>query len=117
MSVQERTEERHLESSPAPAVSLVGIRKAYGDVVAVDGLDLEIPVSEFFTLLGPSGSGKTTTLRLIAGFERPDEGRVELGGADVTNRPPYARDVNTVFQDYELFPHMTVARTSPTASA
>ena len=108
MSVQERTEERHLESSPAPAVSLVGIRKAYGDVVAVDGLDLEIPVGEFFTLLGPSGSGKTTTLRLIAGFERPDEGRVELGGADVTNRPPYARDVNTVFQDYALFPHMSV---------
>jgi len=75
----------------------------------VDGVDLEIPEGEFFTLLGPSGSGKTTTLRLIAGFERPDEGRVELGGADVTERPPYARDVNTVFQDYALFPHMTVA--------
>src|SRR5204863_1283752 len=69
----------------------------------------EIRTGEFFTLLGPSGSGKTTTLRLIAGFERPDEGRVELGGADVTDRPPYARDVNTVFQDYALFPHMTVA--------
>ncbi|MGZ4256297.1 MAG: ABC transporter ATP-binding protein [Gaiellaceae bacterium] len=109
MSVQERTEERPLESSPAVAVGLSGIRKAYGDVVAVDGLDLEIPAGEFFTLLGPSGSGKTTTLRLIAGFERPDEGRIELGGADVTNRPPYARDVNTVFQDYALFPHMTVA--------
>jgi len=109
VSVQERTEERRLESAPAAAVGLFGIRKAYGEVVAVASLDLEIPAGEFFTLLGPSGSGKTTTLRLIAGFERPDEGRVELGGVDVTNRPPYARDVNTVFQDYALFPHMTVA--------
>src|SRR5438445_9320533 len=90
-------------------VRLAGIRKTYGDVVAVDRVDLEIESGEFFTLLGPSGSGKTTTLRLIAGFERPDEGRVELGGADVTNRAPYERDVNTVFQDYALFPHMTVA--------
>ncbi|MEN3312001.1 MAG: putative spermidine/putrescine transport system ATP-binding protein [Actinomycetota bacterium] len=90
-------------------VRLEGIRKTYGDVVAVDRVDLEIPTGEFFTLLGPSGSGKTTTLRLIAGFERPDEGRIELGGADVTNRAPYERDVNTVFQDYALFPHMTVA--------
>ena len=93
----------------AAAVRLDAVRKAYGDVVAVDGVDLEIPAGEFFTLLGPSGSGKTTTLRLIAGFERPDEGRIELGGADVSNRPPYARDVNTVFQDYALFPHMSVA--------
>jgi putative spermidine/putrescine transport system ATP-binding protein len=90
-------------------VRLSGIRKTYGDVVAVDHVDLEIGAGEFFTLLGPSGSGKTTTLRLIAGFERPDEGRVELGGRDVTNRAPYERDVNTVFQDYALFPHMTVA--------
>jgi putative spermidine/putrescine transport system ATP-binding protein len=90
-------------------VRLEGVRKTYGDVVAVDRVDLEIPAGEFFTLLGPSGSGKTTTLRLIAGFERPDEGRVELGGADVTNRAPYERNVNTVFQDYALFPHMTVA--------
>src|SRR5205807_8781719 len=90
-------------------VRLDGVRKACGDVVAVDGVDLEIRAGEFFTLLGPSGSGKTTTLRLIAGFERPDEGRIELGGADVGDRPPYARDVNTVFQDYALFPHMTVA--------
>ena len=90
-------------------VRLDGIRKMYGDVVAVDRVDLEIPAGEFFTLLGPSGSGKTTTLRLIAGFERPDEGRIELGGADVTNRAPYERDVNTVFQDYALFPHMTVS--------
>src|SRR5256886_2877706 len=92
----------------APDVRLVGVRKAYGDVVAVDGVDLEIGTGEFFTLLGPSGSGKTTTLRLIAGFERPDEGRIELAGRDVTSQPPYARDVNTVFQDYALFPHMTV---------
>ncbi|HEY3051615.1 MAG TPA: ABC transporter ATP-binding protein [Gaiellaceae bacterium] len=94
---------------PAADVRLAGVRKAYGEVVAVDGVDLEIGAGEFFTLLGPSGSGKTTTLRLIAGFERPDEGRVDLGGVDVTDEPPYARDVNTVFQDYALFPHMTVA--------
>src|SRR5207302_6318529 len=93
----------------APDVRLVGVRKAYGDVVAVNGVDLEIASGEFFTLLGPSGSGKTTTLRLIAGFERPDEGRIELAGRDVTGQPPYSRDVNTVFQDYALFPHMTVA--------
>jgi putative spermidine/putrescine transport system ATP-binding protein len=90
-------------------VRLTGIRKTYGDVVAVDDLDLDIGAGEFFTLLGPSGSGKTTTLRLIAGFERPDRGRIELGGVDVTNKAPYERDVNTVFQDYALFPHMTVA--------
>ncbi len=72
------------------------------------GVDIEIAAGEFFTLLGPSGSGKTTTLRLIAGFEEPDAGRVELGGRDVTGLPPYDRDVNTVFQDYALFPHMTV---------
>ena len=107
--MQERTEARPLESSGASAVRLRGLRKAYGDVVAVDGVDLEIAEGEFFTLLGPSGSGKTTTLRLIAGFERPDEGTVELAGRDVSNVPPYARDVNTVFQDYALFPHMTVA--------
>jgi putative spermidine/putrescine transport system ATP-binding protein len=76
--------------------------------VAVDGIDVEVGKGEFFTLLGPSGSGKTTTLRMIAGFELPDEGRVELGGSDVTALPPYDRDVNTVFQDYALFPHMTV---------
>src|SRR5262249_12679068 len=86
-----------------------GVRKSYGDVAAVDGVDLEIEAGEFFTLLGPSGSGKTTTLRLIAGFERPDEGRVELDGRDVSREPPYARDVNTVFQDYALFPHMAIA--------
>jgi putative spermidine/putrescine transport system ATP-binding protein len=90
-------------------VRLLGVRKTYGDVVAVDRVDLEIDAGEFFTLLGPSGSGKTTTLRLIAGFERPDDGRIELHGVDVTARAPYERDVNTVFQDYALFPHMSVA--------
>ena len=84
------------------------MRKAYGDVVAVDGIDLEIPRGEFFTLLGPSGSGKTTTLRMIAGFELPTKGEVLLNGVDVSRLPPYQRDVNTVFQDYALFPHMSV---------
>jgi putative spermidine/putrescine transport system ATP-binding protein len=91
-------------------VRLVELSKSYGDVVAVERVDCEIARGEFFTLLGPSGSGKTTTLRLIAGFEEPDRGRVELGGRDVTALPPYEREVNTVFQDYALFPHMTVAQ-------
>jgi putative spermidine/putrescine transport system ATP-binding protein len=95
-------------ATPA-AVRLSALRKRYGKIDAVDGVDLSIAEGEFFTLLGPSGSGKTSLLRLIAGFERPDAGHVELGGEDVTFRPPYARDVNTVFQDYALFPHMTVA--------
>jgi putative spermidine/putrescine transport system ATP-binding protein len=92
------------------AVRLVGVTKAYGDVVAVDGVSLDIRPDEFFTLLGPSGSGKTTCLKLIAGFERPDNGSIELAGADVTGVPPFERDVNTVFQDYALFPHLTVAQ-------
>ena len=93
----------------AADVAVEAIRKTYGEVVAVDNVDLRVGDGEFFTLLGPSGSGKTTTLRVIAGFERPDTGRVRLGGREITNLPPYARDVNTVFQDYALFPHMTVA--------
>ncbi|HYL51180.1 MAG TPA: ABC transporter ATP-binding protein [Acidimicrobiia bacterium] len=93
-----------------PAVRLTAIRKHFGSVVAADGVDLEIGEGEFFTLLGPSGSGKTTLLRILAGFERPDAGTVELAGVDVTRTPPYLRDVNTVFQDYALFPHMTVAQ-------
>ena len=93
----------------AADVSVEGIRKSYGEVLAVDTVDLAVGDGEFFTLLGPSGSGKTTTLRIIAGFEQPDAGRVTLGGENITNEPPYARDVNTVFQDYALFPHMTVA--------
>jgi putative spermidine/putrescine transport system ATP-binding protein len=91
-----------------PDVRLSGLRKTYGDVVAVAAVDLEIARGEFFTLLGPSGSGKTTTLRMIAGFEQPDAGLVELAGRDVSSLPPYDREVNTVFQDYALFPHMTV---------
>ncbi len=90
-------------------VRLEGISKRFGDVVAVDDVHLDVQPGEFFTMLGPSGSGKTTTLRLIAGFELPDKGHVELHGRDVTRRPPYLRDVNTVFQDYALFPHMNVA--------
>jgi putative spermidine/putrescine transport system ATP-binding protein len=101
---------RSLEGMERPVdVRLRGVRKTYGDVVAVDHVDLEVGRGEFFTMLGPSGSGKTTCLRMIAGFERPDEGRVELAGEDVTDLPPAERDVNTVFQDYALFPHMSVA--------
>jgi putative spermidine/putrescine transport system ATP-binding protein len=95
-------------ATTVPAVRLTGVRKSYGQLAAVAGVDLEVAEGEFFTMVGPSGSGKTTLLRLIAGFERPDAGRVELRGADVTRQPPYARDVNTVFQDYALFPHMNV---------
>ena len=93
-----------------PAIQLVRLRKAFGDVVAVDDIDLEIMEGEFFSLLGPSGSGKTTVLRMIAGFELPTGGAVLLQGQDVTRVPPYDRDVNTVFQDYALFPHMSVQR-------
>jgi putative spermidine/putrescine transport system ATP-binding protein len=92
----------------APAVSLRGVRKTYGSVQAVAGVDLDIARGEFFTMLGPSGSGKTTLLRMIAGFVPVDAGSVALGGVDVTRQPPYARNVNTVFQDYALFPHMNV---------
>ncbi|MGE5689261.1 MAG: ABC transporter ATP-binding protein [Pseudomonadota bacterium] len=91
-------------------VRTVAVTKRFGDVTAVDAVDLEIRRGEFFSLLGPSGSGKTTMLRLIAGFELPDEGRIELAGRDVSRDPPFDRDVNTVFQDYALFPHMTVAQ-------
>jgi putative spermidine/putrescine transport system ATP-binding protein len=92
------------------AVRVRALRKRYGPVVALDGVDLEIGQGEFFTLLGPSGSGKTTLLRLIAGFETPDGGTIELGGKEISKVPPYARDVNTVFQDYALFPHMSVGQ-------
>ena len=98
------------ESGP-PAIRLRGVRKEYpGGVVAVRGLDLAVGEGEFVTLLGPSGSGKTTVLRLIAGFEQPTEGRVELRGVDVTDVAPFDRDVHTVFQDYALFPHLSVIR-------
>ncbi len=94
--------------SSVPDIRLSGLTKRYGEVVAVDQIDLEIAEGEFFTMLGPSGSGKTTTLRMIAGFEEPTSGTVELAGNDVVGLPPYDRAVNTVFQDYALFPHMTV---------
>ena len=89
-------------------VELVGVTKRFGALVAVDRLDLEIRQGEFLSLLGPSGCGKTTTLRLIAGFERPDEGAIRIDGADVARLPPYRRPVNTVFQSYALFPHLSV---------
>ena len=97
-----------MTEAKSPALRLKAVRKNYGHVTAVAGVDLTVAEGEFFTLLGPSGSGKTTLLRMIAGFERPDSGSIELGGRDVTSLPPYARDTNTVFQDYALFPHMTV---------
>ncbi len=90
------------------AIELVRVRKQFGDVVAVDGVSLTIGTGEFFSLLGPSGSGKTTVLRMIAGFEQPSAGAILLAGKDVTHVAPYDRDVNTVFQDYALFPHMSV---------
>jgi spermidine/putrescine transport system ATP-binding protein len=89
-------------------IQLANLVKRYGDVVAVDGIDLHMPSGEFFTMLGPSGCGKTTTLRLIAGFERPDEGAILLDGADMARTPPHKRRVNTVFQNYALFPHRSV---------
>jgi putative spermidine/putrescine transport system ATP-binding protein len=88
---------------------LAGLTRHYGEVSAVAGIDLEVRQGEFFTMLGPSGSGKTTTLRMIAGFEEPTSGTIELAGVDVRGVPPYGRAVNTVFQDYALFPHMSVA--------
>lgn len=90
------------------AVSLQHVSRYFGDVRAVDDVSLEIPEGEFFALLGPSGSGKTTCLRLIAGFEQPSRGHIEIFGETVEGVPPYRRSVNTVFQDYALFPHMTV---------
>src|SRR5258706_13057998 len=104
--VQSATAER--DDGSSAAIRVRGRRKNYGPVVAIDDVDLDIMRGEFFTLLGPSGSGKTTLLRLIAGFERPDGGTIELGGREISRVPPYARDVNTVFQDYALFPHMSV---------
>lgn len=90
-------------------VRLVDLVKRFADVTAVAGINLDMPEGEFFSLLGPSGCGKTTTLRLIAGFERPDEGQILLDGVDMAQTPPHKRNVNTVFQNYALFPHLTVA--------
>ena len=92
----------------AGEVTLVDLVKRFGDVTAVDGVNIEMPSGEFFSMLGPSGCGKTTTLRMIAGFEQPTEGRILLDGEDVSRLAPFQRDVNTVFQDYALFPHMSV---------
>ena len=89
-------------------VSIRNLSRSFGDVKAVNDVSLDVYAGEFLTLLGPSGSGKTTVLRMIAGFEKPDAGTIELGGKDVSQLPPYERDVNTVFQDYALFPHMDV---------
>ena len=90
------------------AIRLSKVAKNFGEVRAVAGVDLEIAHGEFFAMLGPSGSGKTTVLRMIAGFELPDAGTIEIDGVDVSRTPPFNRDVNTVFQDYALFPHMSV---------
>lgn len=92
----------------APALELWGVRKEFGGHVAVDGVDLEVPEGSFFALLGPSGCGKTTTLRMVAGLEQPSAGTVSIGGRDVTGTPAHRRPVNTVFQSYALFPHLSV---------
>jgi putative spermidine/putrescine transport system ATP-binding protein len=94
---------------PSAAIQFLSVSRHFGDIKAVDSIDLEIQDGEFFTFLGPSGSGKTTSLRMVAGFEHPTSGSIFLHGADVSKLPPYMRDVSTVFQDYALFPHMTVA--------
>jgi putative spermidine/putrescine transport system ATP-binding protein len=106
-----RVEDTRSESAgSSPALALEDVVKRFGDVVAVDGVSLDVAPGEFFSLLGPSGSGKTTCLRMIAGFEQPTSGRILLEGRDVSDLPPFERNVNTVFQDYALFPHMTVAQ-------
>src|SRR5919107_6188283 len=92
------------------AISIRGLRKEFDDVTAVDGIDVEIGAGEFFTLLGPSGCGKTTTLRMLAGFEKPTDGQILLDGVDVAQTPPHKRPVNTVFQSYALFPHLNVRK-------
>ena len=96
--------------SGAPDVEMIGVTKRFGDVVAVDRMNLAIPAASFTSLLGPSGCGKTTTLRMIAGFEQPTEGEIVLAGRPIAGVPPYQRNVNTVFQHYALFPHMNVAQ-------
>ncbi len=110
MAIESRpSSERNAAAQGGPAaVGLESVVKRFGDVVAVEGINLEIADGEFFSMLGPSGSGKTSTLRMIAGFEAPTQGTIRLHGRDVTGVPPFDRDVNTVFQDYALFPHMSV---------
>ena len=97
-------------TNQTPLVRIEGLTKHFGETVALDDLTLDIARGEFVTFLGPSGCGKSTTLRILGGFERPTTGRVFLEGEDVTNQPPEKRHVNMVFQDYALFPHMTVAQ-------
>ena len=92
----------------SPSVELRGVTKRFGELVAVDDLELDLASGEFFTLLGPSGCGKTTTLRMIAGFERPDAGAIRIEGEDVARLPAHKRPTNTVFQSYALFPHLSV---------
>src|SRR6266480_1206494 len=100
---------RGMVANPVPAgLVLRGVRKAFGSVVAIDGVDVEVKSGEFLTILGPSGSGKTTLLKIIAGFEIPEEGHVLLGGVDITLAAPARRNVGMVFQNYALFPHMDV---------
>jgi len=111
MAVEERIQqslERAAEPSGTPDVRLDRVTKKFDDVVAVDDLSLEIPRGSFFALLGPSGCGKTTTLRMIGGFEQPTAGAIYLGEREVSGTPPYKRDVNTVFQSYALFPHLSI---------
>src|SRR4051794_5597885 len=111
MAVEERIQQsldRAAEPSGTPDVRLDRVTKRFDDVVAVDDLSLEIPRGSFFALLGPSGCGKTTTLRMIGGFEEPTAGAIYLGDREVSGTPPYKRDVNTVFQSYALFPHLTI---------
>src|SRR6186713_458914 len=110
MAVEERVEPSATagDKTSAPDVRLESVTKRFDDVVAVDALTLEVPRGSFFALLGPSGCGKTTTLRMIGGFEQPSEGTIELQGEDVTWLPAYKRNVNTVFQNYALFPHLTI---------
>ena len=96
-----------MSSQTSSIISIRGLTRRFNSVVAVDGVNLDVVSGEFLTLLGPSGSGKTTVLRMIAGFEKPDAGSITLAGKDVSQLPPYDRDVNTVFQDYALFPHMS----------
>jgi len=99
-----------LQDTPDSDIRLAGVTKRFAETLAVDDLSLEIPRGSFFAMLGPSGCGKTTTLRMVGGFEDPTAGRVFLGGIDVTDHPPFRRDVNTVFQSYALFPHLSVER-------
>src|SRR5215211_8300727 len=99
-----------MSDSVAPDIRLEGVTKRFGETTAVDALDLDVPRGAFYALLGPSGCGKTTTLRMVGGFEDPTSGRVFLGGDEVTQQPPYKRDVNTVFQSYALFPHLSVEK-------